>query len=167
MRKLFLFIVLSGCGGNFFSSLPSQPGEPPCLRNFVLKNYETEEMQECNKEDLIKDFEDYIVYIKHLIEIGERTYEPEVFAVPKKLYTTKAVYCFESCSVIPYVRKLCHHWEDDHRKTRKRDFKKAQKEIEDNPICASRWKDFKAHTPIRIQYDWKQTEKYKKLNSGK
>ena len=46
------------------------------------------------------------------------------------------------------------------------DRERAIKEIEKDPRCAERWKDFKAHTPIRIQYNWKATDKYRKWKNG-
>ena len=96
----------------------ANPPDPMCKWNFVIANYKTAGMQECNREALIRDFEDYIVYLKDLKEIGEITYESEVYSIPKRLYNTKGVFCFEHCSAIPYIRGFCHHWEDDHRKTR-------------------------------------------------
>ena len=103
-------------------------------------------MQECNIDELIQDFENYIPYVKRLVEIHERddVMQPLVYSVPKRLLSdTKGVYCFEDCSVVPYVRGLCHHYEDAHRRTRDRDKIRAKKEIEENPMCEYRWKDFK------------------------
>lgn len=125
---------------------------------FAREMFKSVEYQECDKEQLISDFIDYIEWIKYLDKIGELHREPIIVAVPTEIEKTKRIFCSRGCSATHYIEEQCFLWEGPQRKNMQLIDRLSRKEPKD---CNDKYKSKNLKSDFHTDYDWKHTWKYK------
>ena len=154
-RFLFIVLFLSGCG-------KKPPTDNRCMMNFSKRMFELVKYQKCNKEDLIQDFKDYIHYTQKLAKEGELHREQIAAFVPSKLEQANKVLCAKGCSATHWINGQCFIWNSNQRRKMQEISRRAKKEPEH---CQGKYDKMKG-ADFYIDYDWKNTEKYKLWKSG-
>ena len=118
---------------------------------------------ECNKEELIQDFHDYINYLDELKKTEELWREQLISSVPIEVKNTERVFCSRGCSATHWINGQCFTWESAERKSFQRIERRAEEEARKKPYCEQAYKELAERNKKdeRLDYDWKHTKKYK------
>ena len=143
-----------------------------CTHNFAVNVLRSVEYIECDKGDLLQDFEDYQNWLEELAEEGELWREAIIYSVPEDLKRTERVFCSRGCSATHFLEGQCFIWESAQRKRMQDIEKRAEEEESRKPYCGIVYADLTEKTKElnageNLNYDWKATDKYKNWIEGK
>ena len=120
-----------------------------------MENLKAVEYEECDKEELLKDFDDYIAYLADLKTAGE--YRTEQLVSKPDLSQVKRIFCSRGCTATHYTNGQCFLWNSPERINYQRIYRLAQKE----PAYCKGYNELakRLKEDRKINYDWKATEK--------
>lgn len=153
MKKLLFLIILTSC---------QKPSMQECPYSFATEMIKGVEYKECDKDELIQDFENYITWLKNLQEKGEWRGEMMITQTPESLINSKRIFCSRGCSATHYLNDQCFLWNSPERINYQRLYRESLSEHEDKPHCEKLKISRKVKDSyVKIDYDWKNTDKHK------
>ena len=150
-RYYFLFLLISLSSCKKLSSMD-------CQYTFAREMFTAVEYKECEKEELISDFHAYKEWLNYLISIHELRTGPASVTIPENLKTTKRIFCSRGCSATHVIEGQCFYWEGVQRMNMQRIDRLSRKEPKG---CNDKYKAKNLKSDFHIDYDWKNTWKYK------
>lgn len=155
---LLLIFFISAC-----DPLKGKNTLAECNWNFGADMLRGVEYKECDKDALIKDFEDYIAYLDELQKAGELWREEVINGIPHDVKIAKRVFCSHGCSATHWINGQCFRWQDPKRPSFQRIERKAKEEAREKPYCEKAYKAMAERNKKeeRLDYDWKNTKKYR------
>ena len=114
------------------------------------------EYQLCDRDLMIQDFKDYIVYVRGLQESGEHYDQIVINGVPSEIYETRAIYCSRGCSATHYLHGQCLLYEEGNRKGYDIIEKLSMREQMVKPHCKGAYRAKDLQRPPFRDYDWKK-----------
>ena len=154
-KYLLLLFILTGC---------QKANLQDCPHSFAVENIKAVEYGECDKEELLKDFDDYIAYLDDLKAEGE--FRGNIMQVSKPdLSQVERLFCSRGCTATHYTNGQCFVWNSPERINYQRIYRLAQKE-------PAHCKDYNGLSKkitkngVQLDYNWRNTEVYKNYNNN-